>query len=349
MPAKSDQNLKSPSDQTWRRLYAAATAFKDLSPWEWMWDSDMLAVRDPSGNEVGYCVALGRNGEFFGLEVCLGEEGLEGFAQIQSGMIHPEDLEVLHTKNCLLTSFEDRKYLDKNDLKIIKRLGLTFRGKDSWPKFRHYEPGLFPWYISEDQAVFLTRCLEQTMDVAIRFRKSTDLLEPKGKGGYFTRVPAKQGEDVVWHDEWILPEALHKVIVVRNSIDEAKISNIFSKTQKTGMTWEADYFWAPMPVRDGKERPYYPVMYMLSDHDSYFILDMQLESKNNYGAGMGNALLRTVEKQKVYPKKIIFRKPLVGSAFGFFAERFDIKLQRVEKLKAIDDARREAFGFFKGK
>lgn len=338
-----------PLDETWRRLYATATSFKNLSPWQWMWDSDMIGVRNPAGDEAGYCVVLGRNGEFFGLEVCLGEEGLEGFAQIQSGMIRPEDMEVLHTKNCLLVSFEDRKYFDKTDLEVIKRLGLTFRGKDGWPKFRHYEPGFFPWHISQDQAEFLAHCLEQTMDVAVRFRKSPELLEPKGKGGYFTRVCKKQGKNLIWHDEWTQPEVLRKVVVVRNSVDEAKINNVFSKAQKTGMTWEADYFWAPMPVRDGKERPYYPVMCMLSDHDSYFVLDMQLESKNNHGASMGSALLRVVEKQKVYPKKIIFRRPLVGSALGHFAERFDIKLQRVDKLKAIDDARREVFGHFKNK
>ncbi len=76
---------------------------------------------------------------------------------------------------------------------------------------------------------------------------------------------------------------------------------------------------------------------------------MKLESKNNHGAGMGNALLRTVEKHKVFPKKIIFQKSLVGSALGYFSERFSVKLEQVDKLKAIDDARRESFGFFKKK
>ena len=145
-----------PSNETWQKLYAAAGQFKSLAPWEWMWDSDMVAVQDSAGNEVGYCVVLGRNGEFFGLDVSLGEEGLEGYARMQAGMIEPDDMDALHTKNCLLVSFEDKKYLDKNDLKIIKKLGLTFRGRDAWSKFRHYEPGFFPWYVSEDQAIFLT-------------------------------------------------------------------------------------------------------------------------------------------------------------------------------------------------
>lgn len=337
-----------PSNETWKKLYAVAGQFKALAPWQWMWDSDMVAVRDPAGNEVGYCIVLGRNGEFFGLDVCLGEEGLEGYARMQAGMIEPDDIEALHSKDCLLVSFEDRKYLDKNDLKIIKELGLTFRGRDEWPKFRRYEPGFFPWYISEDQAIFLTHCLEQMIDVAGRFKDNPDLLEPKGKGGgCFTRTWKKQHENVMWYDEWVQPETLRKVVIVRNSVDEDQINNVFSQAEQAGMIWEADYFWAPMPARDGKERPYYPVMCMFSDHESYFILDVQLESKNNYGAGMGNALIRAVKKHKVYPKKIIFRRPNVGPVLGYFGERFDIRIERVDQLKAIDDARHGAFDFFR--
>ena len=244
-----------------------------------------------------------------------------------------------------MASFEDRKYLDKHDLAVIKRLGLTFRGRDSWPKFRHYEPGFFPWHISDSQAVFLTHCFEQTTEIAVRFKKNPNILRPKGGGKYLTRVRARQGEDITWHDEWIQPDMLRKVVVVRSEVAEERIKKIFSQVKKTGMTWEADYFWAPMPVREGKARPYYPVMYMISDHDSYFILDMELVAKNNHGIGIGERFLKVLEKHKACPQKIIFRKPLVGSVLGPLGERFDIKLRQVDRLEAIDHARQEAFSF----
>jgi hypothetical protein len=37
---------ESPADRTeWEALYAAAIAFRDLAPWDWMWDADMFAVQ----------------------------------------------------------------------------------------------------------------------------------------------------------------------------------------------------------------------------------------------------------------------------------------------------------------
>jgi len=343
----STTRLMQLSKKTLHELYIAAIQFKSVAPWRWMWDSNVICVQNPAGDEDGYCVVLGRNGEFFGLDVCLGEEGLEDYFQMQSRIISPDDMDAVHTKNCLLASFEDRKYLEKEDLKAIKEVGLTFRGRDAWPKFRRYEPGFFPWYISEAQAIFLTHCLQQVLDVAIKFKDNSDLLEPKGKNGYFTRVCEKKGKNVVWHDAWIKSKALRKVVVVRNDVDEEKISRVFDAAERTSMVWQADYFWAPMPVREGKGRPYFPVMYMLSDQESYFIFDTQFEQKNNYGNSMGDALIRAIEKHGIYPKKIVFQKPEVGLALGYFGKKFDIKIERVNQLKAIDDARRGAFDFFR--
>jgi len=321
--------LKQPSKETWQKLYVAAIQFKSVASWQWMWDSDVVCVQNPAGDEEGYCVVLGRNKEFFGLDVCLGEEGLEGYIRLQEGMVPPDAMDAIHIKNCLLVSFDDRKDLEKEDFKVIKELGLTFCGRDAWPKFRRYEPGFFPWYVSEAQAIFLTHCLQQVTDVAIRFKGNSDLLEPKGKGKYFTRVCGKKGQNVIWHDAWVKPKTLRKVVIVHNEGDEDEINKVFGKAKQTNMIWEADYFWAPVPIREGKERPYFPVMYMLSDQESYFIFDTELEPKNNYGCSMGNVLMRAIKKHKVYPKKIVFRKPEVGLALGYYSKQFNIEIERV--------------------
>jgi hypothetical protein len=42
----------------------------------------------------------------------------------------------------LQASFEDRNMLHQQDRDTIKSLGLKFRGRNAWPMFRTYRPGL---------------------------------------------------------------------------------------------------------------------------------------------------------------------------------------------------------------
>jgi hypothetical protein len=36
-----------PTNEQWRRLYEAAVGVKELSPWEWMTETDVFGVQDP--------------------------------------------------------------------------------------------------------------------------------------------------------------------------------------------------------------------------------------------------------------------------------------------------------------
>lgn len=140
----------SPSLQDWEKLYEAAMEFKEIESWNWMWDSDIFGVQNPENDEIGYCCIMGRMGEHFALAVYLGTEGLDGYLRIQSGEILPGDVDILHLQKCLMASFEDRDFLQKPDLQVIKELGLKFRGRNSWPLFRSYRPGYHPWYLTKE-------------------------------------------------------------------------------------------------------------------------------------------------------------------------------------------------------
>ena len=65
----------------------------------------------------------------------------------------------------LTVSFEDRKFLRKPDFQVIKELELKFRGRNSWPLFRSYQPGYLPWYLTKDEARYLTLALQQAICV----------------------------------------------------------------------------------------------------------------------------------------------------------------------------------------
>ncbi len=164
--------------QEWRDLYEAALEFKKLASWKWMYDSDIFVVQNPVNGEIGYCCIMGTLGEVFGLVVYLGTEGLEGYLKIQSGEIPPDDIDVLHLQKCLSATFKDREFLQKQDLQIIRKVGLKFRGRNSWPLFRSYRPGYHPWYLTNDEVKYLTLALQQVNKICLRFKKDRDMLTP---------------------------------------------------------------------------------------------------------------------------------------------------------------------------
>jgi len=114
-------------------------------------------------------------------------------------------MQILLETPMLQASFENRNELHKKDREIIKSLGLKFRGRYAWPMFRSYRPGYFPWFLTSEEARFLTWRLEQGLEMALRFRDDPSILEPPDKGSYLVRVPRKEGDAIIWEDQWVRP------------------------------------------------------------------------------------------------------------------------------------------------
>ena len=154
-------NEGSLTQEEWAALFDAAIAFKELQCWEWMYDRDMFGVQSPETGEIGYCCVMGQLGEVLGLNVYLGPKGFESYRQLQelahqgaSGdALGPHAL--LNTQRCVMASFEDRAELHEQDLRLIKSLGLKFRGKKEWPMFQSYRPGYLPWFLTRSEGRFL--------------------------------------------------------------------------------------------------------------------------------------------------------------------------------------------------
>ena len=116
-------NDKLASIQEWKDLYDAAIEFKRKECWNWMWDYDLFGVQNPVTGEMGYCCVMGGAGEFFALAVYLGSEGLNGYLELQSKKNYPSLEDMLNLQKLLMASFEDRKYLQKEDFQVIKKIG----------------------------------------------------------------------------------------------------------------------------------------------------------------------------------------------------------------------------------
>ena len=366
----------------WKNLYDAALAFRDIAPWEWMSDSDVFGVQNPEDGEIGYCCVLGELGEVLGLVVYLGTKGLEQHRNIQSGKLHAGSPEFIYRQHCLTAWFGDRNELDKTDLKVVKQLGLKFHGSNAWPQFRTFQPGYYPWHLTESEARYLTLCLEQTRDVALCLEKDPDWLSAPNKNYYLVRVPVDEpsqsgkahenspaaqpavsnssmGQQLLlnpfdephgwqWKNEWLKPAPLIRAKVLPCSIDEVRLQRIKNTTQAQHGIWEVDAFYTPNPV-DGDNRPFFPYTYLCADHESGFLFDSVLAEPSMWQPEFCQAFLKGIETNKLLPNTLWVRKEELRELFEPVATRLRIEVRLTKKLPAIDRAKRELFKFLKSR
>lgn len=343
------EKIAYPSLEDWRKLYDAAIDFKKIAPWEWMWDSDIFGVQAHENGEVGYCCILGRNREVFGLIVYLGSEGLEGYLRVVSGDVDMKDPDVLHIKDCLSASFEDKKDLSKDDMSVMKQLGLKFEGENAWPQFRSYHPGYLPWQLTKDEAVFLTLCLEQSKDVCLRFKEFPDMLKPLKANHYFTRIAKKENGILKWNDAWLEPMSLRKVVMMRQSIDEKRLERLIQTADRQKMTWEVDFFYAPAYIAEKGKRPYFPLVLLWVDQHSYFIFFVHVTTYDKYRIEFIRQCLCAFESAKMLPGEIQVRKRELLVYLEPLGQRLGIEIKLVKKLKAVDEAHKGMREFFSKK
>lgn len=340
----------SPTKADWKALYQAALEFKEIEAWTWIYDSDVFGVQDPVSGEIGYCCIMGALGEMFALAVYLGSEGLESYMQVASEppLASAEALETMLLQKCLMASFGSRKELTKEDRQIIKSLGLKFRGRTAWPLFRSYRPAYHPWYLTADEARFLTLALQQAREVCLRFQEDPALFDPPDEELWFVRVPEEMEEGLSWRDAWLEPAPLEEEELPTVPIDELRLARLNKATPLKKAIWEMDFFLSPTAVQDKRgERPYYPYLTMSVDHGSGFIFDTNLASPETYRAELPGRFLALAERLKTLPAEIWVKREEAHDLLEPITSRLGISLYLVDELEALEEAR-AAFGRFMG-
>jgi len=339
-----------PTMSDWKALYQAAIDFKEIEAWTWMYDSDVFGVQDPVSGEIGYCCIMGNLGEMFAMALYLGSEGLESYMRIASEppLDPSEAFEELLLQKCLMASFANREELTTEDRQVIKRLGLKFRGRNAWPLFRSYRPTCYPWYLTADEARFLTLALQQAKEVCPRFREDPTLFDPPNEELWFVRVPEETEKGLSWRDAWLEPALLEEEELPAAPIDELRLVRLKKSAPLVQAVWEMDFFLSPSAVQEKRgDRPYYPYMTMTVDHASGFIFGTDLASPEAYLAGLPERFLALAERMKQMPAELWVKREEAYDLLESITARLGIDLYLVDELEALEEAR-AALGRFMG-
>ncbi|MEK6682805.1 MAG: hypothetical protein AABY79_12680 [Nitrospirota bacterium] len=328
-----------PTLEEWKALYSAAVEFRKIAPWEWMNETDIFGVQNPQTHEIGYCCIMGELGEVLGMALYHGTEGLNGFKKILKHEVKPDDPDSLFIQDCLLATFENKRFLEKEDIQLINKLGYTFKGKNSWPVFKSYKPGFFPWFLNRDEALYMTAALQQAKEICLRLKENNKLLDAPKKSLYLIRIPNAVSGSVIWKDEWREPYPLRKRDDSNEPVDEIRMQRIKNTLKQSAAVWEIDFFFAPTPIKEAG-RPFFPYAIMVADHDTGFILNIHLAHNEIYKKEFLERFLSCMEKSSVVPLEILVRKEDAARLFEAYAARLNIKVSEVKKLQNIDNARK---------
>ena len=334
---------QTPTLEEWKRLYDLMAQVKELAPWDWMEEGDIFGIQPPLTEEMGFISVMGALGEHFAVAVYQGAKGLGGFWNMHAlgPKITPE---VALQAPQLQASFEDREMIAKDDREVMKKLGLKFRGAKAWPQFRSYRPGCFPWFIEEEEAKTLICALEQLLKVSPRFKENPKLFTPtQNELEYLVRV----NRNGVWEDT--VKRVTFREEKTLDLLMNEEALEILRTLMPGKFTLELDLYMMDEPVQDKRgERPYYPFMLMLADHDSGMILGVDLlPPLPSMEALWSQVPAVVVEKlaDGLPPREILVKDDMLHLLLQPVAEEVGFSLKKQSRLKMIERARRELRNF----
>jgi hypothetical protein len=215
---------------------------------------------------------MGEYGEHFAVTVYLGIEGIYQLFRITQDPYSIPD-HVLEIPQ-LQASFEDRQLLRPQDLAIIKKLGLKFRGANAYPMFRSIEPGFVPWFLEEQEIRFLQLILEQTLEVALRVKADPSLLKDPRQGYCLIRYIDEEDQQCGWQDR-ILNLPAPAPFPVQISLGKS-VQNVLKSMPKKNYKIEVDLFRIPNPIKEKEARPYFPYLFLIVDAKSGLVLSPEI-------------------------------------------------------------------------
>lgn len=291
-----------PTREQWLALHHAFRRYCEARPWEWLANEDVLVVNDPLGQFKGYCVALGDGGVAYGLGVYLGDRGLMNYLTTMTSEHEPDGVEALARGLALTAVLGDREELGNGERKAMRDLGLRYRGRGRWPIFRSMVPGHWPWYLSGDEARFLTIALDNVRDVAERMGQGMlDLYAGRDPSEVLTR--SLWGD--VWWDEWevLRPPALP---VEEHRVDTDRLRSISGSASDGSAVWEVTASYIPTGVQDGSgTRPYLPTLVMVVERSSGLILTMRMLRRVPSVAEKQEPVLELLERVDRLPGAVV--------------------------------------------
>lgn len=337
--------------ETWRRLYDLARRVRDMAPWQWMEETDLFAVRDSQSKEPLFVSVMGNQGAYYAVSVYPGAKALALFWQTQAvdDLIRNYDLMaslVLATPQAHV-AFGAKKDLAPVEKEIIKTLGLSFKGRHSWPCFRGFRPGWHPWFVDSQEARWLELAMENVLEIAPRARQDRGLLRRDNlEAPYLTRIRVSDDPAGRWEEKLeVCPPPTFRIQVTAPA-------ELFQRVQKlpdNGCRVEMDLVPFMVPVAFEGERPLQPYVLLVCDADSELVVGLDVmvceREIEDLWQQVPAKFLDICDREKIRPAEVRLRAPWLAMVMEDLCKELGAQMRFTMDLPAVSGAMGELAGY----
>ncbi len=321
------------SFSTLKELYAASQKIFEEKPWEVLDDLDLIAVRNPVTNETGYGAFMGSGGTLFGFCFYRGANGFYTYKSMIQGSIYAEDGDFFALHDCLKLEYVSSKELEREDLSLLKQLGITVKGRKPFPQFRSLTLGYAPWFLNESETKFLTLGLNAGL---YHFEKILDdeaedsLLENE----ILVYTPTDDS-GTSFHSEWESFPELPSELKAQPILNLPRINALRAKRPKQSAVWEAGAFYLPSTIFD-RERPYYTHLAVVCEQSKGIVLAVETILPEQFTEQvLAETLCSVIEKHNIMPQKIFVKSDDLAAALQPLANALGFAIQQKEELRTL--------------
>ncbi|WP_130862574.1 DUF7309 domain-containing protein [Bacilliculturomica massiliensis] len=264
---------KEASPEQWGELYASALELLSLEPWGYFWDMDLVAVRPDPDGEPAFCSIMGRIGSCYGIGVYPGEDGLcdlQMIADLSSGPLSAEYM--MHEQSSLCCYLGDREEVPPPQYKIIRSLGLKFRGRGKWVYFQSFKRRYSPCTPDEAEVLLLTGVFRGLI-AAVKAVAAGQIAAGFSEGRIlWQEFDRKTGWNL---HEGELPDVQKRYPVA--SIRDDLLKQRLKKQPCNGSELLLDFCYMNVSIEDPSfDRPANPLLFLAIDSRSGMVVDTRL-------------------------------------------------------------------------
>lgn len=338
-----DQSI---SESNWKRLLLLAKEYSELAPWQWLTDHQVFSIQHPKTEEYVYCSVMGAMGEEFGLATFHGQTGLRNLQMILDGSISASDFSAAN--DGIFLSLCHREEMETEDYQLIKREGIIFKEKDKWPMFRSFQPGYYPWYLTEEEVDLFATILERAIVICKRAKDDLHISEFAKNNQCFVQVLERNGDKTVWKDTYMTinlakdDSAPSKLLVSELEIQRLK------SLQRFNVPLEIGVFYSPTLIQENpNERPEVPKVIVIAEREKGMVVSYDLFPATHAEQAIQQAFMKLIDKVQAIPREVWLLKETALILKPIFT-KLNISSIEADHLPIIEEIKEGMFGHFRG-